>query len=399
MKTKLLILIFIQSLIFMSCSDNKGTDINEKPKPIEESPTSDDEDYKLITKNPTQNTLKVWRFLHSIYGKKMLTGVWTESQYGGNAAVVSCSGKHPAIWGQDMNSWHSDRNGHNWKHSWANHIAQTKAAYNRGQIIQINWHWQGPHMLNNGAYKEGSRGIGMGAWSKLTKEQWDNLIKPGTELYNKMIEDIDYHVTNFLKNIVDEQGEPIPILFRPLHEIDGGWFWWTCEYDPTKTVALWNILFDRINQHHNMKNLIWVWSNGVLCNGGSWPPYEPSEYERRKDFYPGDTKCDIIGIDLYGFDPVNRGTYYPKKPRTYRDAWKMLKAVSQTKMIAMCEAEALPDADKFLDKDYAPWLYSLPWFSNNYNDEFTKEKVPLCKWNNKQFNHKTYITADEIDFK
>lgn len=48
MKTKLLILIFIQSLIFMSCSDNKGTDINEKPKPIEESPTSDKENYKLM---------------------------------------------------------------------------------------------------------------------------------------------------------------------------------------------------------------------------------------------------------------------------------------------------------------------------------------------------------------
>lgn len=355
--------------------------------------------YPLITHNPSKETQEVWCQLHAVYGKYMLTGIWTEKQDGGNARVVECSGKYPAIFGEDMNSWHAKRTGEYWIHVWNTHIADLKRAYNRGQIVQVNWHWQGPHLLNNGEYASSpSQGVGMGAWSELTTQQWNDIITPGTDLYNTMIEDIDYHVNNFLKMLVDDNGNPFPILFRPLHEIDGGWFWWTCETDPSKTVKLWNILYDRISNHHNMKNLIWVWSAGVLMNpGGSWPPYKPSEYARRKQFYPGDEKCDIAGIDLYRFHPVGRGTYF-NTGVTYRQAWNMLKSITSIKMLAMCEGEALPDGDKFFDADYAPWLYCLPWFGNEYT-RFTpapEVQIPVCDWNNTQYNHKNYITADEL---
>ena len=208
------------------------------------------------------------------------------------------------------------------------------------------------------------------AWSSLTDAEWAALVTPGTTLYNAMIEDIDYHIVNFLKRLTDANG-PIPILFRPLHEIDGGWFWWTCKSDPAKTAALYNILQDRVRNYHGMHNLIWIYNPGVLCDGGSWPPYQASEYPRRRAFYVGDAHCDLTGIDLYDWDWKGRGTYSPggvDMGKTYRDAWNTMKAITTAKMIGLSECQGIPDPVKtFTDSSYAPWLYALPWYADSAN--------------------------------
>lgn len=345
--------------------------------------------YDLNNVNSTEETKTLWNYLHSVYGNKMLTAGMTEYLFGGNNNIKNCTGKYPAIFGHDVNSWYQDRNEYLWTVTWEKNINELKNAHRRGQIIQLSWHWQNPNSLVNGVYTSDK-----GAWSELTEQQWEDIVTPGTDLYNTMIEDIDYHVDNLLKLVVDDEGNPIPMLWRPFHEIDGGWFWWTCKSDPTKSVKLWNILYDRIQNHHKMNNLIWIWSNSVECTGGSRPPFLPSEYARRKLFYPGDEKCDIVGIDLYGFHPIERGTYRAETPKTYRDSWNLLKNITSEKMIALTEAEGIPDASKFFDEDYAPWLFALPWFADKYTED--KTDYPLCGWNNIQFNHSNYITIDEI---
>jgi mannan endo-1,4-beta-mannosidase len=345
----------------------------------------------LIDTNATAATVRVWNFLKSNYGHKMLTAVGTGENDEAHDKIYSCTGQYAAIYEKDMNSWYSVRGDAMWTQVWNNYIQGIKTAYARGQIITVQWHWQGPHNLNNGIYAPGEQGIGMGAWSSLTDDQWNDIVTPGTDLYNKMIDDIDYHVNNYLKKLVDKDGQPIPVIFRPLHEIDGGWFWWTCKSDPSKTVQLYKILQDRIMNYHQMHNLIWVWNNGVICDGGSWPPYESSEFTRRKAFYPGDDFCDLVGIDLYGFDPVERGTYF-STGKTYRDAWNLMKTITNTKMIAMCEGEAFPDVQKcFNDANYAPWLYCLPWWTDKYWDDATNTTRQLCTWNNIQLNNSLYV--------
>ena len=351
----------------------------------------------LLDPNATAGTVTLWNYLKSIYGTKMLTGVWTENQYGGNTNVVNCTSKTPAIWGQDMSSWYRDRNDPLWSNTWNGNIAGFKNAHSRKQILQVNWHWQMVSSKVNGVYTRDAWGRDVNGVSQMmTNQQWADIVTPGTALYNAMIEDVDYHIVNFLKKIVDNNGVPIPIIFRPMHEIDGGWFWWTCASDPAKTATLFKILQDRIINFHGCHNLIWVYNPGVLANGGSWPPYQTSEYARRRAFYPGDAYCDITGIDLYGFDPVVRGTYF-NTGKTYRDAWNVMKAISASKMIALCEAEGMPDAAKsFTDPTYAPWLYCLPWFTENYYDENTTQTRQLCAWNNIQFNSPYVLNATDI---
>lgn len=252
--------------------------------------------------------------------------------------------------------------------------------------------------INGGATKYTTFNATTAAWQDLNVGNVDLKAGSNTITISKSwgYTHIDYHVVNFLKKIVDSNGVPIPIIFRPLHEIDGGWFWWTCTTDPTKTAKLYQILQDRIINFHGCHNLIWVYNPGVICNGGSWPPYQTSENVRRKLFYPGDDYCDITGIDLYDFDPAVRGTYN-NTGKTYRDAWNMMKAIAPDKMIALCESEGLPNPEKcFTDPDYAPWLYCLPWYSENYTDNASGATRDLCEWNKVQFKSAYVVNAGDF---
>lgn len=367
----------------------EDTEITATYKDIDQTP--------LLDPNATAETVALWNYLKSIYKQKMLTGCWTESQFGGNDNVEKCTGKTPALWGQDMNSWYRNRTEQNWINTWNNNIAGFKNAHERGQILQVNWHWQMVSSKVNGVYTRDAWGRNStGGVEMMSEQEWEAIVTPGTDLYKAMLEDIDYHVQNFLKKIVDDNGNPIPIIFRPLHEIDGGWFWWTCKTDPTKTAELFRIIYDRILKHHQCHNLIWVYNPGIICNGNNWPPFEPSGLTRRKAYYPGDEYCDITGIDLYEYDPAGRATY-ANTGKTYRDAWDMMQQIAPDKMIALCESEGMPDANKsFTDPDYAPWLYCLPWFSERYKDGISGKTRDLCEWNEVQFKSNYVVNAGDF---
>ena len=105
-----------------------------------------------IDPKATPATVELYKFLQSNYLKKMITGCWTETQGGGNSKVVSCSGKYPAIWGQDMSSWYGDRKDPLWNQTWQNTLKGIQTAQERGQIIQINWHWMMVASKVNGVY-------------------------------------------------------------------------------------------------------------------------------------------------------------------------------------------------------------------------------------------------------
>src|SRR5690606_25698433 len=146
---------------------------------------------KLLDPNATAATVKLWDYLKSIYGQKMLTGCWTESQFGGNDNVEKCTGETPAIWGQDMNSWYRNRTEQNWINTWNTNIQGFKTAHKRGQILQVNWHWQMPSSKVNGAYTRDAWGRNSaGNEQMMTAQQWNDIVTPGTDLYNTMIEDI-----------------------------------------------------------------------------------------------------------------------------------------------------------------------------------------------------------------
>ncbi|NJR51760.1 MAG: hypothetical protein HC780_21435 [Leptolyngbyaceae cyanobacterium CSU_1_3] len=55
--------------------------------------------------------------------------------------------------------------------------------------------------------------------------------------------------------------------------------------------TIWKLLYDRLANHHQLNNLIWVWTSTGTPAALSW--------------YPGDDFVDVIGADIY----LPAGTY------------------------------------------------------------------------------------------
>jgi mannan endo-1,4-beta-mannosidase len=92
-----------------------------------------------------------------------------------------------------------------------------------------------------------------------------------------------------MADLKGSQGEAIPILFRPFHELTGNWFWWcknTSTPDEFKT--LWQFTVDYLRKNKKLHNLLIV--------------YSVADFDSEEQFlerYPGDDYADFIGFDNY----------------------------------------------------------------------------------------------------
>jgi len=211
--------------------------------------------------NPNLNPAarEVLNYLASVYQTKMLCGynvyVHTPDDYEQTA-------KQGAIWGRDIR-WLGD--------------ASAIAAHARkhGYILTLHWHW---------FFNEDS------AWTNKRKTPVDvgRVVTPGTAENRQAIAEIAAAAD--VLQVLEDAG--VPVLWRPLHEIDGGWFWWTDKDTPENTAKLWRMMYDYLTHTRKLDNLIWVYSAGV---GNKTLDY-------RRGFYPGAAYVDISGIDIYGVD-------------------------------------------------------------------------------------------------
>ncbi|MCC6354337.1 MAG: hypothetical protein IT577_10650 [Verrucomicrobiae bacterium] len=83
----------------------------------------------------------------------------------------------------------------------------------------------------------------------------------------------------------DLQKAGVVVLFRPFHEINGGWFWWGAK-DPETTKRLWRAMFQYLTVERRLHNLIWVYNSRTMLH------------------YPGDDCADMTSFDLYHDDPA-----------------------------------------------------------------------------------------------
>ena len=142
----------------------------------------------------------------------------------------------------------------------------------RGGIATISWHPRNP--LTGGT-----------AWDNKNANTVRSIL-PGGDQHQKF-QTWMLRLSCFLRSLKDEQGRPVPFIFRPWHENSGGWFWWgkgLCSAEEYK--ALWRCLQDRLLAD-GLTNIVWSWS----------PNYGLKADDL--DSYPGDDRVDIIGLDAY----------------------------------------------------------------------------------------------------
>ena len=218
-------------------------------------------------------------------------------------------------------------------------------------IISYQWHWHSP---SGGEVSTNT------FYTSLTDFDIREAVKEGTGEYNDIIRDID-DIAAELKKFQDEG---IPILWRPLHEAGGGWFWWGA-HGAGPCLELYDILFDRLKNHHHLHNLIWVWST-------------PEE-----DWYPGNDKVDIIGHDSY----PGSHNYDPQKEAFDR----LFDLTNGEKLIAMTENGPIPDPGECFKQD-APWLFFMSW------NELTTEQNSVSHIQ-EVFDNPMVLTIESANYK
>ena len=173
---------------------------------------------KIKPANPDESSeaVQLLKFLYSISGKKTLSGIhnYLRKMSESTDSAFAETGKYPAIWGGDFGFADSTHDTDNIKYR-ASLVDEIKKQYARGEIIIMTYHEANPVMGEPCPFRGGVE-------SKLSDQQWKDLITPGTALYNAWQKQMDL----FASYLLQLRDAHIPILFRPYHEMNGNWFWW-----------------------------------------------------------------------------------------------------------------------------------------------------------------------------
>ncbi len=310
----------------------------------------------LVNPNASDQADSLYAFLSSIYGKVILSG-----QYGGDtelARIQEVSGRTPVVRGFDLIDYSPSRVEHG---SNSTEVEEALAWDDAGGIATICWHWNAPTDLIDQPGKEWWRGFYTEATTFDVSKAMDN---SGSEEYALILRDIDAIAVQ-LKRLEDAG---VPVLWRPLHEAEGQWFWWGAKgAEPCKW--LWKLLYERLVVHHGIDNLIWTWTS--------------SDKPTAPDWYPGDAYVDMIGADIY----LPAGT----QSSSFITFDNLAALYGGRKIIALTENGPMPDPNRMFVEG-AAWS----WFATWSGSFITDGNANSASYINSVFNHDYVITLDEI---
>lgn len=290
-------------------------------------------DYDLVDANPidpdiTLAAREVYDFFREHYGSRVVSG-----QLAAFETLENITSQTPLIKGWDFQAYTTG-----YAYLWDNNIGGHTFGYYDSQVTEeiidwfndtdgrgmatIQWHWHAPAGIGSTA---GTNSF----WTNETSFDISQVIDPSHPDHQYLLQDIDFVAAELLQL----QAAGVPVLWRPLHEAGGTWFWWGAK-GPAVCKQLWDLVYDRIVNYHGVHNCIWIWST-------------PEE-----DWYVGNDKCDMIGYDSYP------GAFnYTAQSIVFNDLYEMCEG---TKLLAITENGPIPDIDSMIEQD-AMWAYFATW--------------------------------------
>jgi mannan endo-1,4-beta-mannosidase len=136
-----------------------------------------------------------------------------------------------------------------------------------GGLVTISTHLYNPANPRGGGLRD--QGVDL-----------ETLLTPGHETHKRWMQELD----TIAAGLKELQDAGVVVLWRPFHEMNGGWFWWGAK-KPETFVRVWRHMFDYFTKTKRLNNLLWV--------------YGPNHGKRAGDYYAGDAYVDIVGLDAY----------------------------------------------------------------------------------------------------
>ncbi|UCM91587.1 glycosyl hydrolase [Streptomyces marincola] len=271
--------------------------------------------------------------LYGLSGRALLAGQHNQPVHGSawTERITRVTGVVPALWGQEIGfSAPGTLDGVDRREA---NAAEAVAWHRRGAVITYTWHAVCPPDEEPVEFRGG-------IIRDLAPADFDAVLDPGSGLHARWCAQVDAAAA--VLGRLQDAG--VPVLWRPYHEMNGGWFWWGG--DPGRLTLLWRQLFDRLVHHHGLRNLVWVWSPNAAYDSAQ--PFAP--------YFPGTDVVDALAMDTYG------GHYEPEHYHGLLD-------LAQGRPIGLGEVGALPSDDVLAEQPRWSWFMGWPDVLTDQNDE------------------------------
>ena len=167
--------------------------------------------------------------------------------------------------------------------------------WNNGGFVTISDHFSNP-------------ATGAGVFDR--NIDFADIITPGNKTYTTWYGYLDTVAAGL--QVLRDAG--VVVLWRPFHEMNGGWFWWGARNTADFKTA-WIQMYNYFTTTKALNNLLWVYSPSISSGADE------------SIYYPGDQYVDIVSLDMY-VDNVDS---------TYVAQYNRLTSTAPTKPIALAE--------------------------------------------------------------
>ncbi|WP_316851641.1 glycoside hydrolase family 26 protein [Pedobacter agri] len=297
---------------------------------------------------------KSLNYLYAISGKYTIAGIHNREPNAEPAKwtnqIKITTGKYPGLWSGDFLFQQENI---------ANRqvmINEAAKQWSKGSVVNVMWHACNPALEQPCGWDK------KGVLSKLTDQQWTDLLTEGTIInlrWKAMMDEISVYLQQLKEKNVE-------VLFRPLHEMNQGVFWWGGRPGASGTRKLYQLTHDYLTKNKKLTNLIWVWDIQDF----------KSLAKDAVDYNPGPEYWDIAALDIYD-----------DKTGFTQDKYDIMVKAGGIKPIAIGECQKLPSAG--LLKTQPKWTFFMGWselvFDHNTNTEI-----------NNLINADNVITLDEM---
>lgn len=278
-------------------------------------------------KQATRETVNLYKNLWRLLNKGIMFGHQDALAYGvgwkyvaGKSDVKDVVGDYPAVYGWELG---------NIEHGFPYNLDSVpfnrmqqfiRESYERGGINTISWHMDNPL-------------TGESAWDT-TGGAVASILPGGIrhELYEGWLDNL----ATFLQSLKGKNGEYIPILFRPYHELTGNWFWW-CRHatSPSEYKLLWRFTVDYLKNVKGIHHLLYVFNTS-------------GDFKTKEEFlqyYPGDDVVDLVSFDMYQYgNPEENNLFVQSLNKRLQILEEVAKEKQKIAALAETGYEAIPDA-------------------------------------------------------
>ncbi len=282
---------------------------------------------KPINSHASSEAAALLEYLYEVAGRQIITGQHTQTvpmeeiDY-----IAKQTGKRPKLQGFELLSYSPNISYENASPECKKEVDENREtveaalrwASETDGIVSLCFHWFSPIGGEDKSF-----------YTEHTDFDASQVLIKGTPQRQAFFHDLD----QIAKQLRRFQEKRIPVLWRPLHEAEGAWFWWGAK-GPALARELYRLMYHYYTDELHLDNLLWVWS----CPA--------------RDGYPGDEYVDVIGWDIYA------------KPHTVTDYAsqyrELMENTGSTKVAALTEVGVLPDIE-LLGKSHVPWAYYMTW--------------------------------------